>query len=69
MSLELKVSMSYDKSCDFARFGSRNGGGVHLGSLVSSPVSASDPSSSHIDWIVNDPQLICSVFRETMPIY
>ena len=43
--------------------------GGHLVSLVSSLVSASDPSSSHIDWIVNDPQLICSVVRETMPIY
>ena len=45
------------------------GGGEHLVSLVSSLVSASDPSSSHIDWIVNDPQLMFSVFRETMPIY
>ena len=45
------------------------GGGEHLVSLVSSLVSASDPSSSHIDWIVNDPQLMFSVFRETMPLY
>ena len=65
--VELKIGTRYDNSRDYLRFGLGSGrGNLHMGSLVSSLVTASAPYNPHIDWISNNPPPIFSLTRETM---